>query len=179
MTNDDTIRRGLKFVEWMREDTGAEAYIAGGAVRDWLLDAPIKDVDVWVLSKHGKVCDWLAAHGGNIYPSSSEGAKAVYETDPGARSYDIVVVCEGSLVGVQFNLIFVSGADSIEHVVSEFDFGICRAWMSELGNAKYTPEFSADRHARTLTLLHPHNAARIDARIARLTEKFPGYTVVR
>lgn len=153
------------------------AHIGGGAVRDTLLQRPIKDIDLFLdganadeaarlmRSKFGyvKVGEW-AAYEGFSDPALSRLAK--FE-----KADESIPVC---LIGLRM-------PRGMQDNVRRFDFGICMAAWD--GSAIYTaPEYTADVEAKTFTLCRADNQPQYDyswSRHQKLTaDRYAGWQLV-
>ncbi len=139
------------------------AVIAGGAVRDYLLGVPAKDVDVFLRS-----IDWPSS-GFNGFASLADNLDAEY-----AAMQMIEVVQHGRIAGAEVDVIGVHLPDgfSAERLIAQFDFGLTRCWYD--GELHDTPEAAADRAAHTVSLLINDRPERALKRWARFNERMGG-----
>ena len=150
----------LRFLSALKKNTGTEALIAGGAVRDTLLGRPIKDVDVWVRGAFpAALIPWIesvVAEGDFV--SVRKVCAGDYIKHFGSEKMHVGRVLEVMVDhryggDVMFNIIEMVGATSWEDVVNHFDFGVCRAWLAFDGTLMFGNEFLKDACARTFTYL--------------------------
>jgi len=148
----------------------AGSIVAGGAVRDYLLGVPAKDVDVFL-----SVTNWP--------DSGLEGFERLGSdrADEYAAMPTICIVQRGRIGGVQVDAVGVfirsdpmgyEDAFTPQAVIETFDFGLTRCWYD--GQIHDTPEARADREARAVTLLLGDRPARAEQRFARFNERMGG-----
>lgn len=158
----------------IREATGYNATVAGGAVRDLILDRPIKDIDVFIPRSRdeevwgdheqrkdvGVIVTALGQIGGrgvyrttseSFYTSSDEQVYATYEVD---TQYGVV------------NLIFVS---DLAEALNEFPDTLSQVYLTDDGDPDWSEEFEAIRMGLVpiRTYLLPDNP-----RVLRLKQKY-------
>lgn len=157
---------------------GIASFIAGGAVRDLLLNRPHKDVDVWVTQCYAKECAAAAEAGGWRvivgHDYSINDLCAVYEFDHGNETINVIVV----------------KADTEAEIVGRFDFGISRAvirvhkqvTLSDIIEGRRVaeviiyPEFTEDLDRKVFKVRHDNGVARTLARWERIRERYPDWT---
>ena len=149
--------------------------IAGGAVRDWLLDKPIADIDVWA-GLDDRPLITSAPKKDDTY----DGVACIVV----AKTTETRPWCPYPL-----HIMLTSGGgleSEPERVLRGFDYGLCMVAYTQDG-LFCTPEFVRDVFYKRLTLVNgtPHTNCRnsgkgdvIDARIAKLGAKFPGWRFV-
>ena len=145
-----------------------EAHIAGGAVRDTILEKPIHDVDVFMDDEHvEEAARVLRSRLGFV----KVGEFLRYEkfSDPAMtrvarfeKAEETMPVC---VIGLK------SQYPSPEANIARFDFGVC---MAAFGgeNTIRTPEFNFDVEAKTFTLCradNPHQFAYSMSRFQKIT----------
>lgn len=157
---------------------GADAVIAGGAVRDFLLGREIKDIDIF-LQSHGFIADEKIAR------FAFDGIK-LQLTNGSYRPAEIGEV--GTLwvyddpFGTPVQLIFLDINESVTPAIAieHCDFGLCRvAFDGE--QLHMSGHFIADLAGQTMTLrrdMTTNNVERSKRRFDRLSVKFPTYTYV-
>lgn len=159
----------------VREATGYEATVAGGAVRDLRLGRPVKDIDVFVVRSREE--DMYDAHpqrvpakkaakalGGTAFRSSSESeypdGEQVYSTYEVDTRYGMV------------NLIFV---EDLSAALNEFPDELAQAQLLDDGTPYYSEAF--EKHARNIErgLITGvlTNMLAGNKRIERLSKKYP------
>jgi hypothetical protein len=153
------------------------AQIAGGAVRDTLLERPIRDVDVFLHDNHAdaaatalrfefgyvKVGEWKQYEGFSD-PAVTRVAK--FE-----KANETIPLC---LIALSRGAVDEIGRDNIRR----FDFGICMAaWTGQ--DLIIDDRFNADRDRQTFTLHRADNEAQFAysmARFKKLTqERYAGW----
>jgi hypothetical protein len=158
------------------QDLCATAHIAGGAVRDTILDRPIKDIDVFLAndatdeaalllrSKFGyvKVGEWVSYE---LFSDPDVSRVARFE-----RADETVPIC----------LIGLKSPKPMDVNVERFDFGICMAAWD--GHDVYkTDAFDHDAGHQTFTLLRADNQPQFNysmVRFEKLTkQRYAGWTL--
>lgn len=149
------------------EDCPPGAFVAGGAVRDYLLGVTAKDIDVFAPSD--SLREWETPHFGPIEPRD-------LRADEYAASAEIDVVWRGTRHGWATDLIFMKSDGLLNwdpaSVVSGFDFGITQAWWD--GGLNLAPAFERDMGRGTVTLLRHDKLVRAMARFERFNERHGG-----
>jgi hypothetical protein len=152
-----------------------EAIIAGGAVRDYLLNREPKDIDVWVNAPNYIDAQTAAL---KLYPTITNSETEEYTKE----NSDIVIATElKNAEGEALNLIGVSKKiTKTEDVLDLFDFGLCRVAYD--GSIIRTTQFMDDADKLRFTLLsadNPFQFARSMRRYIRLTrEKYPMFSLL-
>jgi hypothetical protein len=144
------------------KDLCPTAHIAGGAVRDSLLDRPIKDIDLFL---NDAATDATATLMRSQFSFVKVGEWKSYErfSDPAVarlakfeKADETIPVC---LIGLNM-------AQAMQDNVRRFDFGICMAGWD--GEGVYTaPEYQRDMEAKTFTLCRADNQAQYNYSISR------------
>lgn len=152
--------------------------LSGGALRDHIHGAPVKDLDIFLEWKGEMVHDidtCLKAEGWELtqsIPPSCAGLGEVIEV----RGYQK----DGE---TDLNFVFLDPNVSTDplSIAQRNDFGICQisAWV-EGGNWRfeYTEAFIEDMMSGTFTLLRVGDEARSLRRFERLKEKYPDHKLV-
>jgi len=154
------------------------AHIAGGAVRDSLLERPIRDIDLFLddactddaakllRSQFGfvKVGEWAR------YEEFSD--PAVVRLAKFEKADEVTPVC---LIGL------VEEARGMRENVARFDFGACMAAWD--GDEVYSaPEYTIDINEKTFTLCRADNQPQFDysmSRFRKLTaDRYAGWSLV-
>jgi hypothetical protein len=135
------------------QEINPTAHIAGGAVRDTLLERPIKDIDVFMPDTATDAAAKLLRHEFG-YVKVGEWAQYLGFSDPAiARLAKFEKADETmpiSLIGLSAKV------KGIEDNLSRFDFGICMAaWDGEKVIA--LPEYYRDIEAKSFTLCRADN----------------------
>jgi hypothetical protein len=165
-------------VDWVREATGGDAVLAGGALRDLVNGVEIKDLDIFV--------PWsLEAYNGMRERLRLEGATLGQYVPPFAASYgsmkDVIAILGFEFRGLPLNIIFLSSEEekfSVYSVISRIDFGICQIGMNREGILQVTPAFLNDLTRKTFTNLRFGDEPRARRRWERISQKYPGWRAV-
>jgi len=142
----------------------ADAIIAGGAVRDFLLDEAPKDIDVFIsqpenFDPDGFGWDW--------------GAAKNYETyDDGFHVFDYIHYSEDDLT-CSFDVQFIFVPNAMEHLNT---FDLSTSYVYYDGSKIYTFE-PFDYTLDTAELLVINEGPKTNERMVRLLQKYPGLTV--
>lgn len=153
------------------------AIVAGGAIRDYILGKPIKDIDVFVsyedtdqfmfpslvmanaLNRDVLKEDW------STYMNIPD-VLAVYSMTPYMELPVQIIVMKPGL----------SPVDRID----QLDFGICQVWYNGV-TKKCTPAFSEDAVNKTITLVHCENLHEFErsmTRYVRLSQKYSEFELL-
>lgn len=157
---------------------GVASFIAGGAVRDLLLNRPHKDVDVWVTQQYDEVCAEVA---------KTEGWRVIFDSDYSIS--DLLAVYEFEFEDETINVI-VAKMDTEAEVVGRFDFGISRAVIRvnkqvtlsdiiegrQVAEVVVYPEFAEDLDRKVFKVRHDNGSARTRERWERFRERYPDWT---
>ncbi|KQW02224.1 hypothetical protein [Rhizobacter sp. Root1221] len=143
------------------------AILAGGFLRDLLLDRTPKDIDIFV------------PHTGCFQPGTLQlvpmmGAAEYMEQTEVSYIWDV----PGFELPVQV-IMLCPGLDPVDRAKAH-DFGICQVWNDGAG-LEWTPAFDKDWSNRTFTLDHCEDQKEFDRsmrRYERLQEKFAGFPLV-
>ena len=139
--------------------------VAGGAVRDYLLGQPPKDIDIFFdVQMHSSKEDW-----------SGFGPLGLDKAAEYDAMNSIAVVQRATFNGLQVDAIGLcleAGPVTGERVVATFDFGLTRCWYD--GEIHDTPEAKADREGKTVTLLLHDRPARAADRFVRFNTRMGG-----
>jgi hypothetical protein len=157
------------------------AHIAGGAVRDTLLERPIKDIDLFLgefftneaaallRSQFGyvKVGEWKS------YEMFSD--PAVVRVAKFEKADETIPLC---LIGLHHEL---REGRTMQENLDRFDFGICMAGWD--GTEVYTaPEYKADIERKTFTLCRADNQSQFNYSMSRFdkmtADRFAGWKLV-
>jgi len=175
---------------WGIQDT--DPVIAGGAVRDMLLQRPIKDVDVFIpiypamllpvalglirtIENNGY--GYVSEKG--LYPRS-EYSHLGYAGRPELLGHIPAKLDTGDgYSSVDFVFIDRRVAYKAEDIVRTFDSNLCQAWVTR-SNGRWaprtTPEFTAGVLMKELRF-YGHIPSRI-GHVVRMVDKFPNYSLV-
>jgi hypothetical protein len=151
------------------------AHIAGGAVRDTILEKPIKDIDLFLSeSAADEAAQALRAEHG--YVKVGEWKQYLGFSDPAIvrlakfeRADATIPVC---LIGLSTNI------HTIRDNIRRFDFGLCMvAWSGQ--DIVYSPQFHHDAEHRTFTLHRADNKEQYAysmSRFKKITQdRYAGY----
>lgn len=154
-----------------------EAIVAGGFLRDSLLDIEPKDIDVFIGNRNSMTSDCLvaalsAALGGYV--------EVEFNVTYSAMEVDRILAVDSTAYPFPIQVIEMKpGLAPVEHA-RKHDFGICQVWVGSHG-LESTLDFISDKGSHTCTLVHCENEdehARSMRRWERLKEKLVGFTLV-
>lgn len=161
------------------------AVIAGGAVRDYVVGVPHRDIDVFVpyhedhnLTWRERVNDprwrWTTnPNNGWIYDEAY-----AQNLNRGVFEYDQLVddiinsVSQYSFQDNTVQVIVLSPRRTIQQHLDSFDMGICQAVYAN-GGIQLSNAFLSDWKSQTITPINPN--ARTPDRAARLITRLPGF----
>jgi len=165
--------------------------IAGGAVRDFVMGKPYRDIDIWIPEvKKGQKAFTLEA----VIPQQLEfgdddnisSTPLDLADQPRDNPYEdvkgILSVHDMYYKGTQYQLIFVPDNPK-ELVENHFDFGFCRIFHD--GHKIHTTKaFETDRDNKTLTYdistMDRANIEKIEkVRGPKLLKKYPDFTLIK
>lgn len=149
--------------------------VAGGAVRDWFLGVPPKDIDIFFgqgdFPYTGMQFDQIE---GDKWVPNSERAQEY------AAMTDIEIVLRAEINGLQIDLVGLNKPiDCPSELLAMFDFGITRCafvpdWLID------SVEAETDRTNKTVTQLLHDRPERAEARFRRFNERMGGgWTLVK
>ncbi len=177
-----------------------EAVIAGGALRDWMLDKPVRDLDIFVKQRGTETMPMLyAALGRQVFQLNTEEIAAyedhfsdifaVYNAGPcGLKPAtlddldDLDAIAGFDLLSdteVPVQVIALNMDVTPQTIVNRFDFGICKIASSGEG-VYYHGDFQHDaiNQCFTLRLFAADRREASLRRYARLQEKYSGWPLV-
>lgn len=155
--------------------------IAGGAVRDYLLGEPPKDIDIFVNVDDVGALKAAAAKLPETFHVSLMHELTEYETAPDWQS-EVFGVLDGYWAETGAELFDEVRVQIIarpmpvftgQELVKRFDLGITRSWFD--GAIHDTPEAERDRAEKTLTLMRWETEAHVAAtqrRVERMESRF-------
>lgn len=155
-----------------------EAHIAGGAVRDTILQKQIADVDVFMRDEHVEeaaallrsACGYVKVGEWKQYLGFSD--PAMTRVAKFERADEIIPVC---IIGLQ--PCFANPKDNI----ARFDFGICMAAHDGQQTIR-AAEFDQDAENKTFTLCRADNQAQFAYSLSRFEKitaaRYKGWTLV-
>jgi hypothetical protein len=141
--------------------TKVECVIAGGFVRDMILDRPYRDIDLYVQGhSFGSVFTEITGERPNWRDAKADESSAEYLHQAISHQQEVTPLAvlldryKELLTGHPVNIIGLRGGEEArgEDVVSRFNFGICQAWIS-MGGSGTTDEFRKDAARKHITLL--------------------------
>lgn len=152
--------------------------LSGGALRDHIHGAPVKDLDIF-LPWDGDVVEEIDRC------LMADGWKLTQSIPPSCAGLGEVIEVRGYQKDDETDLNFVYLDTLVEtdplSIAKRNDFGICQisAWI-EGGEWRfeYTEAFIEDMMAETFTLIRQGDEARSLRRFERLKEKYPGHRLV-
>lgn len=145
---------------------GFTARIAGGCLRDHDNQRPVKDVDIFV----------------NYAPDLRVLSESFGWTCNPAANYGDIADVAGLWTyvkdGVEFNVIMLDRALSVDELAQRMDFGLCQIVAVDADHVLVTPQYLADLEVRTFTQLDPLRTTRSLRRWERLKLKYPEWELV-
>lgn len=157
--------------EQLPEDT--PWVLAGGYLRDTLMGAPIKDIDVFLPPEAKALKKRVDRTGEEITSWHDYQGWAMESELLGVSKHgdvDLVYLGGDALAGKGFTL---------EAVVGRFDMGLSCLAVSHTGELFLSEEFMTDYLDHTMTILRFNGSAeRCRARVDRLLSKYPDLTVI-
>lgn len=152
------------------------AYLAGGAIRDYDNQRPVKDLDVFFTEVNfdRRALEDSLVNLGYFYKNHCPGAymDAAREVD-GSTNY---VSTEGQ---PELNLIQLTPDFNPASIIERVDFGLCQIGADALG-VDYTPAYEFDRTNQVLTLTRGESVdgvRRSLKRYERLSQKYQGWAL--
>jgi hypothetical protein len=155
-----------------------EAHIAGGAVRDTILQKQIHDIDVFMKDEHAEEaavllrsrCGYVKVGEWKQYLGFSD--PAMTRVAKFEKAAETIPVC---IIGLLPHL--ASPKDNI----ARFDFGICMAAFDGKQTLR-TAKFNKDEKARTFTLCRADSQPQFDYSLSRFekitTERYAGFSLI-
>lgn len=170
----DFIKQELKRLEQCNEDV----FLAGGCIRDYYFNKPIKDYDIFVLNKNN-YCE-LELH--SIYDKNN----LTFHTSKFYRNYEDGVMRDdvhGVYQKINWDLDFsitldvdyiVMRSSSIEETIFNFDTSICQCYGVLEGDelVYYASEDFLEYERNNVIYFYP-DIETCDGHIARVKKKFP------
>lgn len=162
--------------------------VAGGAIRDFFLRVPAKDIDIFVpgleIEDFTSIIDSLPGHlchGRIIWPNEDNPDDPEFvsdrtQIDEGYReAEDLIGVWEGEIVGLPVNIICrKSLQQGPKALVDTFDFHVVKGWMESDGAVRQRPNMSKDLQNKTATLAHARSYEQSLRRFASFNARNPG-----
>jgi hypothetical protein len=150
-----------------------EAVIAGGALRDTIMQKPVSDIDIFVKAQGA----YTEAHLKTLFGDGVEMVSKEWTTQYGEHLPELDSVWDIKRRDGQhhpFQIIALNMDVTPDTTVARFDFGICRV----AHNGKQlliTDAFASDADNHTFTALRVHNKGSTWDRYYRFTEKGAKY----
>ena len=155
-----------------------EAHIAGGAVRDTILQKQIHDIDVFMHDEHVEEAATLLRSSCS-YVKVGEWKQYLEFSDPAMtcvakfeKADETIPVC---IIGL------LPRYTSPENNIARFDFGICMAAFDGKQTIR-TAEFDQDKKAQTFTLRRADNRAQFTYSLSRFEKitasRYKGWSLV-
>jgi hypothetical protein len=156
----------------------AGAVVAGGAVRDYLLGVPPKDIDVF-MGTPAEIQDPPTQD--RYFTEAFDARSGLYRIDSVwerqeeyAALTHIDLVSSGTLFGWKVDAVVLTNFTTGDALIEDFDFGITRSWFSpERGLVESQLAFD-DMTNRHVTLLLGDRRERAEKRFARFNERMRG-----
>lgn len=162
--------------------------VAGGAIRDFFLRVPCKDVDIFVpgleIEDFTSIIESLPekfCHGRVIWPSEEDPDNPEFLSenaihDEGYReAEDLIGVWEGEIVGLPVNIICRKSLNNgPKALVSTFDFNVVKGWMESDGAVRQSPAMAEDLKHKRATLAHARSYDQSLRRFASFNARNPG-----
>ena len=136
----------IKNVQRMVQEKNGPCIIAGGAIRDTVLGAHVKDVDVFISKANFKTSNIQTAVSGS-WNLDSISSKAKFE-----RAYESYMIDDMHDIRVDPLpvQIIVLKCDPEEYVTKCFDYGICKVWYDGQ-YTKFHNDFITDVNNKLIT----------------------------
>lgn len=149
------------------------AHVGGGAIRDILLDRPIKDIDIFVGAKTAfGVKELLERKGCRLKHAVTA---EYFVSDP-----NVLEAAEYAGWDYPINLISMTSEITMAENIERFDFGICRVAFDGITTVIPT-SFELDAAAQHFTLRKCENEMQFGLSVnrhTRLQEKYVGWPMV-
>jgi hypothetical protein len=162
---DEYIAKLTSLLNDIKASTGKNCFIAGGAIRDWCLNKPVRDIDLYVANgSFYAVMELLTgsrqeykAFGGDdpAYQHQYIDAQCEFELDTRRLRFEwpLDMPTRINLIQVQQDIIVnFSHGQGIETILSAFNFGICRIALSPSGEVWKHKSFTRDAIDQKITL---------------------------
>lgn len=153
-----------------------EAVLAGGALRDWYFNRPVKDLDIFIQDRGAGTKGLIEEAYGVTFKTTIPEHIATYKS-----LRDLVRSFEGVVSGYRVNVVSLKeGFTGLEQVVDRIDIGICQIGYD--GTTPYaTVDFWNDALDQVLRVVHyrdESDLSRSHKRQLRLAEKYPDFRIV-
>lgn len=159
------------------------AIVAGGCIRDYVLDVAPKDIDIFVPCS--SLQQWLDYKYGLVSRTNYNGQTAFFTDIGEGQEYDKtdfdrdknplygVLESDGTIYGHKINIIARTKHADNNELVSNFDFGILKGWFDGK-QFKLTDDFMRDLNNRRATLMHNKHIEQSLLRFMRFNTRNPG-----
>jgi hypothetical protein len=157
----------------VREIYETEAIVAGGAVRDYNMDKPVKDIDIFLNTDADTLLDRTPELGFGPYSH-------VYEQKKAYDRQIIEDVINFQVLGHDVQLIAKKMDDLNPASIFEcFDFGFCQAAFDADNGLVYSPAYHLDKQSGTCTLLtNDENWEKSYKRYLKWLDKYPDLKLI-
>lgn len=144
------------------EAYGADAFVAGGAVRDFIKGEEPKDIDVFVNIDEKTLI------------KKASGLNVDFVVAPLSEKYDNCKVLDGTYQGEKVQIIARSFTD-VDNLINQFDIGFCQiAWDGE--KIVMTAAATKDFGSNTMTVINDRPGT--GERLARFSQRWSYLEVV-
>lgn len=128
-----------------------DAYLAGGAVRDWYFNKPAKDLDIYIEGQSSSQYQHLILAVQTLL--GTEVSRVGREdSEQYASNPNLLRVVQTQYNGIRVQIMQVQDRRKI---VSTFPFGICQCGMNWLGQVHYSKAFKQEVKYQSLVLRNP------------------------
>ena len=174
--NTKAVDTGKEVLGLIKKDFCEGAFIAGGWARDYILDLPIRDVDLWLPAIRAFKKEDLESKGFTKYRLI---------TIAGDRRIDKIIKC--SYKDMDVDMIYLKDPEEVFNgytVCERFPFGIQQAfWEGDTEDLGFTEGFDSDVSARSITFnpmpCNLDNLLSIRSRaLPKMIKKFPGHELI-
>lgn len=152
------------------------AILAGGAVRDWYLGTPAKDLDIYVRCPNHQTdtdkIDLLSKIGMDTINPLSKNSAANYASLPGLLS-----VFEGYYGGLKVNIMFMNTYSYGERIIEDFDCSICECFMNKDGEYFYSNNFFKTIESKIIFVNARYTGN--EQHVIKMAERFPEYLLAK
>jgi hypothetical protein len=164
-------------LEALQRDVSGSVHIAGGAVRDTILERPIRDIDIFLPHTAGEpAAALLRAKFG--YVKVGEWKQYAHFSDPMLVR---VAKFEKADETIPLCLIGLTESLPLDENIARFDFGVCMAAWGGNGTMLTNDHFKRDIEGKTFTLCRADNFAQFSysmVRFEKLTaDRYKGWAL--
>lgn len=171
-----TIDNYLDLVREASSCLGVKVFLAGGAVRDVLLDrvSEIQDLDLWIISPDIEETRERSVESGffgtRFRSVGHKGANL-------GRDGDILAIDYFVKDGQELNLIYLKREADLPDILKGFDFGVNQAGICPEKGLIKTEAFDLALSRRLLQVTRKDSPKRARERLSRMRSKFPDWQV--